>query len=176
MAGLAVALGVALPVLLMALSFGVRGSINARLDIPALRGGTLVDVDLIQSILTLLTVAVSAATVVTTAITTYVIGAMVMRARREEIAVRRQSGAFRAPLVWEFARVMLRVAVVGGLLGEASAVWVGVILSRLTILPVEFNPIVLLSALPITVGAAMVATLLPAWRAVNVSPALLRKT
>ena len=56
----------------------------------------------IDTILTLLTAVVAAAMLTETAATTFTVGVVLMRSRRAEIAIRRQSGAFRSRLVGEF--------------------------------------------------------------------------
>jgi len=57
--GLSVAMGVAFAVLLMSISYGVSDRITADLDVPQLRDAGFLDVGLIESILTALTVAVT---------------------------------------------------------------------------------------------------------------------
>ena len=40
----------------------------------------------------------------------------------------------------------------------------------------DFTPVTLFAAFPVTVALALLATLVPAWRFANTSPALLRRT
>jgi ABC-type lipoprotein release transport system permease subunit len=110
-----------------------------------------------------------------TAISTFVLGVTAMRSRREEIAIRRQSGVLRSALVAEFILAVLRPCLVGGLAGEAAGLGIGVLLRRYTVLEVRFTVVSLLAAFPITVLLAVAATIWPAWQAANVSPALLRR-
>ena len=51
----------------------------------------------------------------------------------------------------------------------------GALLRAVTVLPVRFTPMSLAAAFPATVLLALAATLVPAWRAANASPALLRR-
>jgi len=44
-----------------------------------------------------------------------------------------------------------------------------------TVLPVRFTVLSVLGAFPVAVLLAVAATLVPAWQAANVSPALLRR-
>lgn len=100
---------------------------------------------------------------------------MGLRARRSEIAIRRQSGALRSRLVGEFIGEMLRPVVIGALAGELLGVTAGWALRRLTVLPVRFTAISLFAAFPTTVLLATLTTLLPAWSAASASPGRLRK-
>ena len=105
------------------------------------------------------------------------LGVTTMRARREEIALRRQSGVLRGTLLLEFGRQMLAAAcVIGGVLGEVAGIGAGSLLRALTVLPVRFTAVSLAAAFPSTVLLALAATLVPAWRAANASPALLRRS
>jgi ABC-type antimicrobial peptide transport system permease subunit len=98
-----------------------------------------------------------------------------MRSRREEIAIRRQSGVLRSRLLAEFVRTVAMLCVVGGTLGEAAGYTAGVLIQHNTVLPVRFTAVSLLAAFPVTVALAVAATVYPAWKAANVSPALLRR-
>jgi ABC-type antimicrobial peptide transport system permease subunit len=102
-------------------------------------------------------------------------GTALMRSRRDEIAIRRQSGVLRATLMLEFARAMMVPCLLGGAIGEAIGILAGLLLRSSTVLPVRFTLISTLSAFPVTVLLAVAATLIPAWQAANASPALLRK-
>jgi ABC-type lipoprotein release transport system permease subunit len=172
---IAVAVGVAFAVLLISVSAGVSYGIHHRLASTELRRLPGVDVPLIDSILTALTVVVTAAMLAQTAISTFVLGVTAMRSRREEIAIRRQSGVLRSALVAEFILAVMRPCLVGGLAGEAAGLGIGVLLRRYTVLEVRFTVVSLLAAFPITVLLAVAATIWPAWQAANVSPALLRR-
>jgi len=175
-AAVAVAVGVGFSVLLISVAFGVSDFITVRLSVPAIRRSGLVDVDLINTVLAVLTVVVTGAMLAQTAAATFVLGVTTMRSRREEIGLRRQSGVLRSTLLTEFGRQMLAACAVGGVLGEGAGLLAGVVLRSATVLPVRFTPVSLLAAFPVTVLLALAATLGPAWRAANASPALLRKS
>ncbi len=174
-AAVAVGVGVAFSVLLMSVAYGVAQDITDLLSNPLLKSSHLVDIRLIDSILVLLTVVVTGAMLSQTAAATFTLGVTLMRSRREEIALRRQSGVLRSTLLLEFIVAMLMPCLVGGLLGEGLGVMVAAVLERFTVLPVRFTPVSLFAAFPVTVVLALLATLLPAWRSANASPALLRK-
>lgn len=171
----AVGVGVGFSVLLMTVAFGVADSIDGHLADPALRASPLVDVSVINQILAALTAVVTAAMLAQTAVATFTLGVTAMRSRREEIAIRRQSGALRSRLIVEFVRDVSRPCLLGGVAGEGLGVLAAVCLSQWTVLPVRFNAVSLLAAFPVTVLLAIAATLWPAWTAANTSPALLRR-
>jgi ABC-type antimicrobial peptide transport system permease subunit len=170
-----VAIGVGFSVLLMSVSAGVAQDISDHLSNPALKTSNLVDVGLIDSILTLLTIVVTAAMLTQTAAATFTLGVTVMQSRREEVALRRQSGVLRSRLLREFLVAMFWPCLIGGLIGEALGIAAGLILRSTTVLPVRFTPVSLLAAFPVTVLLALAATMIPAWRFANASPALLRR-
>jgi len=174
-AAIAVLIGVAFSVLLISVAFGVAGKITDLLDSPLVKHSHLVDVSLVDQILTLLTIVVAAAMLCETAAATFTLGVTVMRGRREEVAVRRQSGVLRSRLLSEFLVAMLWPCLVGGIIGEVLGISVAVILRETSVLPITFNAVSLLAAFPVTIALAMAATLLPAWRSANASPAMLRK-
>ena len=172
----AVAAGVGFSVLLISVAGGVRGFISTQLSAPEVRRSRLVDVDVINTVVTLLTIIVTVTMVAQTAAATFVLGLTTMRARREEIALRRQSGVLRATLLVEFGRTMLGACLLGGAVGEIAGILAGTMLRAVTVLPVRFTPVSLFAAFPATVLLALAATLVPAWRAANASPALLRRS
>lgn len=172
---IAVAVGVGFSVLLISVAGGVSDYITAQLSASAVRRSGLVDVDVINTIVALLTVVVTVAMILQTAAATFVLGMTTMRGRREEIALRRQSGVLRTTLLVEFGRQMLAACVLGGVVGEVCGILSGALLRALTVLPVRFTPLSLVAAFPATVLLALAATLVPAWRAANASPALLRR-
>jgi ABC-type lipoprotein release transport system permease subunit len=173
---IAVAVGVGFSVLLISVAGGVSDYITAQLSASQVRRSGLVDVDVINTIVALLTVVVTVAMVLQTAAATFALGVTTMRARREEIALRRQSGVLRTTLLVEFGRQMLAACVLGGVLGEVAGIGAGSLLRAATVLPVRFTPVSLAAAFPATVLLALAATLIPAWRAANTSPALLRRS
>jgi putative ABC transport system permease protein len=173
---IAVAVGVAFSVLLISVSGGVSDYITSQLSVSQVRRSGLVDVDVINLIVALLTIVITVAMILQTAAATFVLGMTTMRARREEIALRRQSGVLRGTLLLEFARQMLGACLLGGVIGEVAGILVGSLLRAVTVLPVRFTPVSLVAAFPTTVLLALAATLIPAWGAANASPALLRKT
>jgi ABC-type lipoprotein release transport system permease subunit len=173
-AAVAVVLGVAFSVLLMSVAYGVRDNITNALHNPVIRH-VGVPVDTIDTILLLLTIVVTAAVLAQTAAMVVILSVTNMRARREEIALRRQSGVLRSRLMLEFTTAVIGACLVGGMLGDILGVVVGIVLKQYTVLPVLFSPVSVLAAFPVTVGLALAATLYPAWRAAGASPALLRK-
>jgi hypothetical protein len=173
---IAVAVGVAFSVLLISVSGGVSDYITSQLSSSQVRHSGLVDVDVINLIVALLTIVITVAMIMQTAAATFVLGMTTMRARREEIALRRQSGVLRGTLLVEFGRQMLGACLLGGVVGEVAGILVGSLLRAVTVLPVRFTTVSLVAAFPATVLLALAATLIPAWRAANASPALLRKT
>jgi ABC-type lipoprotein release transport system permease subunit len=172
----AVALGVAFSVLLISVAGGVSEYITAELSGSQMRRSGLVDVDLIRIMVVLLTAVITVVMVLQTAAATFVVGITTMRARREEIALRRQSGILRRTLLLEFGRQMLTACLIGGVVGEVTGILAGTMLRAVTVLPVRFTPVSLMVAFPATVLLALAATLIPAWRAANTSPALLRRS
>lgn len=171
----AVAVGVGFSVLLISVAGGVSAYISSQLSASEVRRSGLLDVDVINAIVALLTVVVTIAMILQTAAATFVLGMTTMRSRRDEIAVRRQSGVLRSTLLIEFGRQMFAACMLGGILGEVAGILVGALLRAVTVLPVRFTPVSLAGAFPATVVLALAATLVPAWRAANASPALLRK-
>lgn len=174
-ATIAVLIGVFFTVLLTSIAFGVANKITSLVDNPLVKQPQVVNTALIEQILFILTIVVVAAMLTETAAATFTLGITVMRNRREEIAVRRQSGILRSRLLREFLVAMSYPCLIGGLAGEVLGILAAVILRQTTVLPVAFNWVSLLAAFPVTILFAMAATLLPAWRSTNTSPALLRK-
>ena len=175
-AGAAVVVGVAFSVLLMAVAFGVQAKVNALVSNTALPfEAHLVPVHPIREILLWLTIVVTAAMLLLTAISTFTMGTALMHSRRDEIAIRRQSGVLRSTLLLEFARAMLGPCLLGGAVGEVAGIAIGLLLRTWTVLPVRFTAVSTLSAFPVTVLLALSATLIPAWQSASASPALLRK-
>jgi len=171
-----VVVGVAFSVLLMAVAFGVQAKINALVSHPALPAAApAVPVHLIHQILLWLTLVVTGAMLLQTGISTFTMGTALMRSRRDEIAIRRQSGVLRSTLLLEFARAMLGPCLLGGAVGEIVGIAAGLVLRGSTVLPVRFTVVSTLSAFPVTVLLALTATLIPAWQSASASPALLRK-
>jgi putative ABC transport system permease protein len=175
-AAAAVVVGVAFSALLMAVAFGVQAKVNALVSKTALPFNPhLVPVHPIREILLWLTIVVTSAMLLLTAISTFTMGTALMHSRRDEIAIRRQSGVLRSTLLLEFARAMLGPCLLGGAVGEVAGIAVGLLLRTWTVLPVRFTAVSTLSAFPVTVLLALSATLIPAWQAASASPALLRK-
>jgi len=172
----AIAVGVGFSVLLMSVSNGVSYYIHQHLAVPLpIEIRELLDVPTIDSILSMLTRVVVSAMLVQTAATTFIVGVTVMRSRREEIGIRRQGGVLRSRLLREFLLAMLTTCIVGGILGEVLGVVAANLLRNFTVLDPRFDFVSLFAAFPVTVALALLATLVPAWRAANASPALVRK-
>lgn len=169
----AIACGVAFSVLLMSVALGVSQRLQSDLAKVPLHSG--VNVTRMDQILTALTVLITAAMLLQTAIATFTMGLTTMRGRREEIALRRQSGVLRSRLLGEFARRLLGVAIIGGVIGVAAGFAGGQAVAEWSIVPVQFSLITLFAAFPVTVLLALLATLGPAWQSANASPALLRR-
>lgn len=170
-----VAASVAVSVLLIACSQGVQRSIASQVNNETLRRAGL-DSSTIDASLDLLTGVIIGAVLVETAAATFILGLTVMRSRREEIAIRRQSGVFRSTLLWEFVRGALATCLIGGLLGEVLGATTARLLQVFTVLPVRFTAIALAGAFPVTIALALTATLIPAWIATGESPSLLRRS
>ncbi len=168
--GLSVAMGVAFAVLLMSISYGVSDRITADLDVPQLRDAGFLDVGLIESILTALTVAVTSAMIIQTAAATATVGWVLMQSRKREIGIRRQSGVFRGRLVTDFVKEMTPPVLGGAVVGELAGVAIGIAVRDLTVLPVTFTPVSLFASFPITILLAGIATTIPAWLAAGKSP------
>jgi FtsX-like permease family protein len=173
---IAVAIGVGFSVLLISVAGGVSDYITGQLSASQVRRSGLVDVDVINTIVTLLTAVVTVAMILQTAAATFVLAVTTMKARREEIALRRQSGVLRTVLLVEVGRQMLGACLLGGVLGELGGILSGSLLRALTVMPVRFTALSVAAAFPATVLLALAATLVPAWRAANASPALLRRS
>jgi hypothetical protein len=172
---IAVAIGVGFSVLLISVSLGVSHGIKLRLAAAGSSRPPALNVLKIDAILTDLTVVVTAAMLIQTAVSTFVLGRSTMSSRREEIAIRRQSGVLRSTLVLEFLAGVLRGCIVGGLIGEAAGVAATIAIRRYSSLPAHFTWLSVLGAFPTAVVLAVGATLIPAWRTANVSPALVRR-
>ncbi len=168
--GTAITCGVAFSVLLMSVSQGVSDQLQGQLN--SVRA---IDIDRIDAILNLLTVVVTSAMLLQTAVATFTMGITTMRGRGEEIALRRQSGVLRSRLLVEFVGHLLRICLIGGIAGEVVGITAGEALASWTVLPVTFTPVTLFAAFPVTVLLAVIATLWPAWQAASASPALLRR-
>lgn len=175
-AGVAVAVGVGFALLLISVSAGVSEDIRHQLSGTASSASVYLNVPLIDRILTALTAVVTVAMLAQTAISTFVLGVTAMRSRREEVAIRRQSGVLRSTLIVEFIAAVIRPSMIGGIVGVAGGFAVGVLLRKYTVLPVRFTLVSLLAPFPATVLLAVAATIWPAWQASNVSPALLRRS
>ncbi|MGY1843952.1 ABC transporter permease [Modestobacter sp. SYSU DS0875] len=154
----------------MSLSYGVSDRISGDLGTPEVRAAGVVDVDLIESILRELTVAVTLAMVVQTAAATATVGWVLMQSRKREIGIRRQSGVFRSRLVRDFLREMAPPVLGGALVGEAAGIVGGLAVREFTVLPVSFTAVSLLAAFPVTILLAGAATTVPAWVAAGQSP------
>lgn len=171
----AVATGVAFSVLLISVAVGVSRDVRHRLSIPALSGHHGVHASLINEILRALAVVVTGAMLVQTALAVFVLGLALMQSRREEIALRRQSGVFRTTLMRELLASIFIPCLVGGLIGELLGIGGTLAIRAVTVLPAQFTTLSVLAAFPTTVALALAATAIPAWRAANASPALLRR-
>ncbi|HWD09224.1 MAG TPA: FtsX-like permease family protein [Actinomycetota bacterium] len=172
----AVVVGVAFTVLLMSVAFGVQTKIDALVTNPLVAAAArALPTHLIHQILLWMTIVITGAMLLQTALSTFTMGTALMHSRRDEIAIRRQSGVLRTTLLVEFAKAMLGPCLAGGAAGEVVGILAGLILRSSTVLPVRFTALSVLSAFPTTIVLALCATLVPAWQSANASPALLRK-
>lgn len=172
---ISVAIGVAFSVLLMSVAVGVSSDVRHRLATPRLAGHRTINVALIDRILRLLAGTVTVAMLIETALAVFVLGVTLMHGRREEIALRRQSGVLRGRLLREFLVAMSIPCLVGGCVGEGLGVATTLVVRHVTVLPARFTVVSLLGAFPTTVLLALAATALPGWRAASASPTLLRR-
>lgn len=174
-AGSAVVVGVAFSVLLMSVAFGVQRKIDALVGAVGPVAAKAIPTSEIHQILLWMTIVIAGAMLLQTALSTFTMGTALMHSRRDEIAIRRQSGVLRTTLLREFARAMMVPCLLGGFIGEVVGILAGLILRSGTVLPVHFTALSVLAAFPTTIVLALCATLVPAWQSANASPALLRK-
>ena len=90
--------------------------------------------------------------------------------QRKDIGVRMALGAPRARVLQEVLGWGLRLILPGALIGLALALILGRALSGFLIEVGSFDPVSLLSASALITGAALAATVLPAWRASQLDP------
>ncbi|MGH2719923.1 MAG: ABC transporter permease [Actinomycetota bacterium] len=171
----AVVVGVAFSVLLMSVAFGVQVKIDQLVGAVGPIAAQELPTRLIHQILLWMTLVITGAMLLQTALSTFTMGTALMHSRRDEIAIRRQSGVLRTTLLTEFARAMMVPCLMGGFVGEVVGILAGLILRSTTVLPVHFTALSVLAAFPTTIVLALCATLVPAWQSANASPALLRK-
>jgi putative ABC transport system permease protein len=157
-------------VTLISVSAGVEKRIGELVSSPAVRSSGLLDVDRIETILGALTTAVLIVALLNLVFTAFVLGQLVMRARAKEIAVRKTDGADTAPLLREFMRDALLLAVAGALFGEACGLLTAWILNQLTPLPTEITVSSRWLVWPLAVVATLVANYIPARAAARMSP------
>lgn len=167
---LSVMYSVAFAVLLMSISAGVEQEVNASLGVRELQGVSFINVGRINDILHALTILISVSMIIQTALTTAVIGYVLMNSRRNEIGSRRQSGVERSRLVKEFAIEMVQPVLIGAVIGEAVGIVVSRYIRDVTVLPVHFTAQSLLLAFPTTVIIAMGAVMVPAYIDAGRSP------
>jgi cell division protein FtsX len=177
LASFAVIVGVASSVVLMSAAYGVHHEITHKLANPALVQQHIVNVGLIDRVLSLLTKVVVGAMLTETAVAIMVLGTTVMQSRERELANRATQGASPWRLIREFLGTIMVICIIAGAFGEM----LGYILCRFvfeekTVLPIGFNFVSVWSAFPVTVVLALLATALPAWKYANKSPAISRKS
>lgn len=171
---LSVLYSVAFSVILMSISAGVEEDVNTSLGVKELQGVSFINVDRINDILHALTALITVAMIAQTALTTAVIGYVLMNARRSEIGNRRQSGVERSRLVKEFAAEMVRPVLFGAVIGEILGVVAANHIRGATVLPVSFTKQSLFLAFPTTVAIAMIAVMIPAYIDAGRSPKYLQ--
>lgn len=166
--------GVGLSVLLISISAGVQRVIRQQVHVAGL-GSFPINAALIDGILSDLTVLVVAAMLLQVAIGALILGITMMRSKRVEIAIRRQSGVTRARLLREFLLLTIEPVLVGGLVGEVLGILSAFVMEHTTVLPVHFGAAAIFAAFPTCVVLSVVAVSFPAWSSANTSPATLRK-
>jgi putative ABC transport system permease protein len=90
--------------------------------------------------------------------------------RAREIAVRLALGATRGAVVWLVVRQGMSAVGVGAVLGLLGSAWLTELIEHLLFGVSPLDPGAFLSAPALLVGAALVATWVPAWRASRVDP------
>jgi putative ABC transport system permease protein len=94
-----------------------------------------------------------------------------------EIGIRMALGARGIEVVWHFLRRGLRLGAVGSVIGAVAALALTRLLGSVLYGVSATDPISFASALAVVLGAVLVATLIPAWRAARTNPtAALRQT
>jgi macrolide transport system ATP-binding/permease protein len=91
--------------------------------------------------------------------------------RTREIGVRMATGARRRDILWQFITETLVVSIVGGMIGIACGIGIG-LLARLAGLPVSFTPGPILLALACSFLTGLLFGLLPAHKASRLHPAV----
>ncbi|WP_349959139.1 MacB family efflux pump subunit [Rhizobium sp. ZPR3] len=91
--------------------------------------------------------------------------------RTREIGVRMATGARRRDILWQFITETLVVSIVGGIIGIACGIGIG-LLARLAGLPVSFTPGPILLALACSFLTGLLFGLLPAHKASRLHPAV----
>ena len=99
-------------------------------------------------------------------VTTFVVGQ-----RRHEVSVRMALGASRADVVGLLLRDSLRPVVIGLIAGLVLALLIGHVIRGALIGVSGHDPIAILAALAVLLGAAVIAVLVPARRGASVDPA-----
>jgi ABC-type antimicrobial peptide transport system permease subunit len=163
-------LGVGGAVALISIAAGVQGRIDNLVSVPVVRQSGVLDVGQIEAILRALTTSVLLITLINLTFTAIVLGQMVMRARANEIAIRKDKGAEPADLMREFMRDALLLAITGSLLGETCGLATAWGLNAWTPLPTVITPVATWLVLPIAVAATLVANYIPARAAARMSP------
>jgi predicted permease len=94
-----------------------------------------------------------------------------------EIGIRMALGARGIEVVWHFLRRGLRLGAVGAVIGAVAALAMTRLLGSVLFGVSATDPISFARALAVVLGAVLVATLIPAWRAARTNPtAALRQT
>ncbi len=94
-----------------------------------------------------------------------------------EIGIRMALGAQGIEVVWHFLRRGLRLGAVGAVIGGVAALAATRLLGSVLFGVSATDPISFATALAVVLGAVLVATLIPAWRAARTNPtAALRQT
>jgi macrolide transport system ATP-binding/permease protein len=107
----------------------------------------------------------------------YGLVAYIVRQSTHEIGIRMALGAAGGDVVWHFLRRGLRLGAIGAAVGTIAALAMTRLLGSVLFGISATDPISFAGALAVVLGAVIVATLIPAWRAARTSPlAALRQT
>jgi putative ABC transport system permease protein len=99
--------------------------------------------------------------------------------RAPEVGVRRALGASRAEIFKQFITEAAVVGLVGGLVGlllSCLGLWVISLQTKQMAIVAHMDGAMLITTFVLSVGASIVAGLLPTWRACQVTPAIQLKT
>ncbi len=156
-------------VVLVSIAAGVEQKIDSLVSDPRIARTHLLNVGLIHSILTSLTVAVLLGVLANLAVSAFVLGQLVMRSRREEIAVRKDTGASAALLLMEYVREATAWAVLGGIAGQVIGIAIASMIDHWSPLPAVLTLPSWWAIWPTAAVTVVAANFLPAFAAARMS-------